>query len=135
MWVGPETEKDIHNHFMSFFGKATVLDADCICRLDTPENIAATLRHYANCRGIFSDPAEVPFKRLFTPCMNERIEQAMSADSDSGLGGALVVDVSQSAHRFRQCAWLPTLTKSSQLVSLSKQHIFTPQDGSGAQPE
>lgn len=43
-----------------------------------------------------------------------------------GLGGALIGDLSQSAHRQRLGPWFPSLARSTMNVSISKSHVFTP---------
>ena len=46
----------------------------------------------------------------------------------TGLSGSCMVDLSQSPERMRCGPWVPTLARSTVLCSVSKNHLFTPDE-------
>ena len=129
-WVGPENSgSDITKDFLDVFAEQVLLDGDCFVAVDSAASVVETRAELARKRGMFASPESLPMMSLFTKQTQERMQSAMSAYRkacpDDEANKALIMDVSQSDFRSRANCLLPSATKSCQLVSMSRQHIFT----------
>ena len=128
VWLGPASSPCVTADFLNLLRKAPALNGDVYAGMDLPENIADLRAEFATKRGCFSNFEDVPFKSLFPPAtwsrMQAGVEKAQKKESGPG-GNAIIVDVTQSETRPRVSSLLPPSTKSSQLVSATREHIFT----------
>ena len=111
--------------FLKIFARRICLDGDIYARADTAENIAQKRAMLASARALEGDISKSALKDFFTKSGQARLEKAMEDYKKYNSPRACIVDVSQSESRNRMNALLPAATKSSQFVSLSKEHIFT----------
>ena len=74
-------------------------------------------------RGVFANAEELPPESLMSSGAAKRYEELKVLAKEKE---ACVVDISQDTHRARVSNVLPTLAKSSQLVSVTQGHFFTP---------
>ena len=137
VWIGPAVE-DVTEDFLSWFGRSCALDGDAFVGLDSDEGYDAHLKVLAGNRGIYPSPEQLTslrndWTRLLPIAALETFEAASAEYSNGtgakvGLSGAYLADVSQSPHRARGGAWIPTVARSSWLVSLSKRRVLTPDE-------
>lgn len=132
VWVGPRDAESLKDDFMTLFGAVVVLDGDAYACIDAPSAIVERKQEVLRKRGIWSCPSDAELEDFFTPCAREHI-QALRAKqralAKSSFGTCFVGDASQSAERARGGHWMPTIARSSTMVSLSanegRGHIFT----------
>lgn len=124
LWVGPTNNADFAQDLLRYFARVTMLDADAFAQLDSNLQINALREHMARLRGVFQGADKMTIESLLSPTCREEYN-SVSNDAKAGVAGCLVADVSQTSRRRRAGAWLPSLQRSSQMVSVKKQHIFT----------
>ena len=93
------------------------------------ENIKKHRDAFAAKRGVYSGSEGLSSHQLLPPHGQEKLTQLMAEqkmESRCGIGGSFIGDVSQSPERARGSSWILPCSKSSVLVSLNKNHIFTP---------
>jgi hypothetical protein len=131
LWVGATDLKELAEDFLRYFARVTMLDADTYAGLDTPEAAFELRTHLAKLRGIYQGAEEMDLEALLTPTGRDVYTKLSSEDracSGASASGGLVADVSQTWLRRRSGAWLPALQRNSQMISLSKKHLFTPNE-------
>ena len=138
VWLGPSGQADVTQHFLGLVGSPTFLDGDIYAGMDEPANIKNVRAEYAKKRGCFSKADSVPFMALFSPNCQERINAAINkVEKQEGkkifgqgvpADKACIVDASQSESRARAGTLLLPATKSAALISVTKEHIFTPNE-------
>ena len=131
LWLGPSSA-DLSQSLLTMCGRRCSLEGDCFAGLDTGEAIAACRRDLAVNRGFFPSSDQVatlPLQDLVAPghaaCISSAQQRYQEGYHKVGLGGAYVIDASQSPHRCRDGSLMPTMTRTSQLVSVSRGHAFT----------
>ena len=123
VWLGPTG--DITELFLKIFGASVETNGDIFIAADTPENIQKVRQDMAALRGFRENIARLPFRHLFSPLAQERLQELHTKFLSSGLE-VFVGDVSQFANRVRGGEFIPTLARSTTLISVSKEHLFTP---------
>jgi hypothetical protein len=131
VWVGTTDLKELAKDFLRYFARVTMLDADTYAGLDTPEAAFELRVQLARLRGIYQGVEEMDLEALLPPTARDAYAKLSSEDracSGASASGGLVADVSQTFLRRRAGAWLPALTSSSKMMSVSKKHLFTPNE-------
>jgi len=130
LWTGPGTDAEIWQDFMKFFQCSVGLEGDIYAKLDTAENQREARARYARMKGM--DPVDVMDKSLASflcPSYAKHLRKYHEVMAErEGMGGSFIGDISQNpSHRLRGGAWMPTLARSSQMVSISQgNYVFTP---------
>lgn len=131
IWVGPNTNEEIYADFLDFFGKQAISEGDMFACLDTAVNITEARRELARKRGIHGGPLD-DLKPFLTPGGQSRYDGYQQLlPRKRGARGSCIADIGQDPNkRPRIGAWIPTSTKSSKFVSLTKggqypEHVFT----------
>ena len=132
VWVGL-VEQNVSNHVCSHLRRSVWLEGDVYVGLDEPGARVGMLKEMASLRGVYAQDPETllacDVSRLLPVSLQPTLDEARSVYSSgrkTGLAGAFVSDLSQSATRLRCGAWLPALARSSILYSHSKEQLFTP---------
>lgn len=131
VWIGGPDE-DVTSDFLSYFGRATVIEGDIFVGLDDEQADLDTKQVLAEKRGIFltrDHLQSTPWHELLSIGARKRYNTALDiykSGDKTGMGGAFLVDVSQSEDRLRCGAWLPTFARSTSTASLSKDRMLTP---------
>jgi hypothetical protein len=131
VWVGTTDLKELAKDFLRYFARVTMLDADTYAGLDTPEAAFELRVQLARLRGIYQGVEEMDLEALLSPAARNEYAKLSSEDracSGASASGGLVADVSQTFLRRRAGAWLPALTSNSKMMSVSKKHLFTPNE-------
>jgi hypothetical protein len=131
VWVGTTDLKELAKEFLRYFARVTMLDADTYAGLDTPEAAFELRVQLARLRGIYQGAEEMDLEALLTPTARDVYAKLSSEDracSGASASGGLVADVSQTFLRRRAGAWLPALLSNSKMMSVSKKHLFTPNE-------
>ena len=126
VWVGPP-DLDMREHFLSIFGKHTMLEGDSF--IAGPDDCVRS--HLATLRRL--PPTEKRTASLLSPSQTAALAKANevhAAGVKTGIGGAMIADLSVSPSRVRnRCGpWIPTLSCSSVLYSVTSDHFFTPDE-------
>ena len=111
--------------FLKIFARNICLNGDIYAGADTAEAIAEKRASLARVRGLAGDISKAGLKDFFTKSAAARLEKGIDEYKKTSWPRGCIIDVSQSEYRNRMNALLPAATKSSQFVSLSKEHIFT----------
>lgn len=134
VWIGP-TEKDVTRHFLRYFGATVELDGDVFCGLDNPSVHAQAVMTMARHRGVYLSSETEALQQDWTrylPYGQMTVHAACRAmaerGSKVGLSGALTADLSQSVDRLRCGPWLCTLARSTLMCSVSRNHLFSPDE-------
>ena len=144
VWIGPPTD-DCTDDFLSFFQATVEVDGSIFAGVDNAAGIQAVRQEY----GRRKDPPVVvdngtKTAELLSPAaarfLTGYYELAVEGKKMPRNGvGNMTADISQNPHsRHRAGAWLPRLSRSSQLVRLSDgsegsdEHIYTSKELSAA---
>ena len=134
VWLGPSTDVAIHEDFMSFFARQVVVEGDFFAGLDSETEVQSVRRRMAARRGIYGGPLDDLKSFLTTKGQQYLADYHEMSESRKGMRGSFVCDIGQNPKKRARCSpWLPTATKSSKFVSLTKkdvfpEHIFTPNE-------
>jgi hypothetical protein len=130
VWLGPTFDRDIQTDFLDIFERTVMLDGDSFANIDGVDSTSEARARLARNRGFFGPSSSVPFYSLFTKSQQGCVKHCREklGPHKTGVNGALIMDVSQSESRPRLSAWIPAVTRSSTMVSLSQEHIFTPHE-------
>jgi hypothetical protein len=129
VWLGPFDTAAVKAAFLGFFQRRVVIEGDVYVGTDSQENIQKHRDVYAQRRGYFSGAADMPLAQLLTPCGQDRLRELQrlyKEEGRAGLGGSYIGDVSQSEKRPRGSPWIPPCSKTSALVAINCEHLFTP---------
>jgi hypothetical protein len=141
IWMGPDTDEEISEHFHSIFG------AKCVCEgeaniweaCDSPEHILQQRRNIAASRGIYGGNLK-DLSLLISPSARRRLNSYCDlASSNTGMRGGCVADLSQNPHhRKRIGPFMMTAARNSLFISLAAKekdaqakfdhHMFTPNE-------
>jgi hypothetical protein len=131
LWVGPSSA-DLTESMLTTCGRRCSLEGDCFAGLDSKEAIAACKKDLAINRGFFPSldkAATLPLQDILAPghadCFVAAQLKLKEGYHKVGLGGSYIIDASQSPNRCRDGPLMPTMTRTSQLVSVSRGHAFT----------
>ena len=136
VWVGPASQKEVREDFLSIFGARVVNDADVWSNLDDPLKIYETRRQYGQEAGVPDDELMTASldKFMATATAKKRATSYMKkvAEMAGARSGTCAIDQSQNpVARKRGSPWLPTLCRSTDAVLLFKDdpnkcYIYTP---------
>eukprot|EP00969_Alexandrium_andersonii_P120120 5310558-Alexandrium_andersonii.AAC.1 len=119
-------------HFLSFFKHTVVLNGDAFAGIDTEANRKQFHTELLKARGKFDADTFCIRDALPPGKVMERLRdyEAHYTELPEKIKDCFICDISQnSKQRGGRCGRLmPTLTKSSFLVSLTKDHIFSPNE-------
>jgi hypothetical protein len=129
-WLGPAFDREVQLEFFEIYERTVMLDGDAFANIDDVDATSEARARLARNRGFFGPSGNVPFESLFTKSQQGCIKHCREklGPHKTGVNGALIMDVSQSESRTRLSAWIPAVTRSSTMVSLSQEHIFTPHE-------
>lgn len=132
LWLG-KPGADLTHDFLEVLASPVAIEGDSFAGLDTPENIIRHKQSLAQLRGFYpaSDKAMTLTLSELLPlgygdCYNSAVQRYKQGCPRLGLGGSFLCDVSQSPGRCRAGPVLPTVARTSHLVSVSVGHSFTP---------
>ena len=130
IWVGPLDASSMATEFWSIFQCSVQLEADDMVVLDTFKNHQALLKELAKKRNAFpSDDDSLALEAVLSPSQRRFLDgyhAIMSNRRRLGARGSFCADISQDPRERPRCgAWLPTLARSSALVSVSRGSFFT----------
>jgi hypothetical protein len=134
VWVGPTDDDGCEKEFMEIFGAITALEADVFVNADDPMSRRLFISQLAKNRGfkVGGDQVDdLSIEKLMAPGTLQRYkdyQEVQASGNNTAMGGCFVADISQHASRMRCGSWLPSLTCSSVMASLSKNHIFSPNE-------
>lgn len=130
VWTGPAGQDQLLD-FLSFFGAAVILEADCFVGLDDEKARLDLVETLAQRRGRYLSPEQCKLQdwsSLLPSGQHATFRAAQEACNEGtrcGISGALTADLSQSVERLRTGAWMQTLTRGAIMCSVSKNHLFT----------
>ena len=131
IWLGPTRPSEIRAHVLSIFGGVALLDGDIYCGQDDSAKIDELHMGMARQRGIYQSKQDLSIEDLITPCARERLTSLRDMHQSSmkkTMSSVYVGDLAPSQAYLRGGVWLPTVTRTSSLVSLSKSHFLTPNE-------
>jgi hypothetical protein len=135
VWVGPGSE-DVLADFLSWHGRRVDLDPDVFCNIDSDEAKQDVVKCLAMNRGCYPNALQLKELRDQWPSLlplgqqstYQHLTNQFKDGLHTGLSGACIADLSQSLERLRCGPWVPTLARSTVLCSVSKRHLFSPDE-------
>jgi len=137
VWAGPPTSEGVLDEFLSIFARSCQLECDVFTRAGDAASDYTTLQDLAKRRAKFVTPQALATAEVYTdlrrylPPVGRRIfdqlleEYAGGKGPRVGLGGGFCGDLTQTGSFLRCGAIIPTLTRGTELFSLSAQHYYT----------
>jgi hypothetical protein len=129
VWVGPIDNVALKALFLGFFERRVVLEGDIWAGADSKENIKRHRDELAAKRGYFSGAQDMSLMQLLAPGGQDTLKALHAIYEETtrtGIGGCLVGDVSQSEKRIRCSPWIPPCAKSTVLIAVNSDHLYTP---------
>jgi hypothetical protein len=127
---------NVVHEFLSSFGAKCCVEGDLFAGLDSQAARDEVLLSMAQRRGMYlKDEQLAEFRDNWPALLNPSASAAYAeasrlykAGERVGMGGSYNADLSQSVGRIRHGPWVPTLARSTQLCSLSRHVLFTPNE-------
>jgi hypothetical protein len=123
IWVGASSDLLAQQEFLTRFQAVVHLDGDVFAGLDSAANIVARRQGLARLRGFYGSVDDMPIEMLLPPhakTVYKEMQARYAANKKVGVMGAMTADMSQSSSRPRFGPWLPSITTSSNNISMSK---------------
>lgn len=132
LWLG-DSSQDLTIPFLNLVGRTVCLEGDAFVKLDAADAIALHRQGLARTRGFYPSKERAMDLSLVdllpsgqARCYQQMQERFASGFHKVGLGGSYLCDVTQNPHRCRDGALLPTVARTSHIVSVSQGHSYTP---------
>lgn len=131
-WVGPNSDELVSSLFQKMFGCSVQLEGDVFAKADTLANVQGLRADLAKQRGCFCSAEQLgrlSARALLCGGDQSRYDGYAAMHSRVGFGGSMIADVSQDPEaRPRVGAWIPSITKQTCVVSLTADHVYTPNE-------
>jgi len=141
VWLGPLETSEVKKHFLSIFGATVAVEADIFVGLGSKDSYDSQRKHLLALRGVHGTSdvrglEALPMTETLSAGAVHRLGEATvhyKEGSKTGVAGTFVADISQHqsaewGRSGRHGAWMPPIARSSLMVSVSSNHVFTPNE-------